>query len=78
MDDDDIWRMIFSRPRGYRPPQHAIDHDVTCNRCGADGLKWCLNDAGDWRLYEETRIEGNRKKMHECNPASADDFEDIS
>lgn len=62
----------YERRPQYRRPPHG---DVCCNRCGAEGLKWRVNDAGDWRLYEDVRVEGNRKKQHECNPASADDFE---
>lgn len=58
-------------------PHIDSGHGITCDRCGAGDLKWRLNDAGDWRLYEETRIEGNRKKQHECNEASADDFDMI-
>lgn len=64
---------------GYgHTPGYDRTHAITCDRCGAENLKWRLNDAGDWRLYENERIEGNRKKQHECNPASADDFEDLS
>jgi len=57
------------------PSRRSQHGSVCCNRCGAGGLKWRLNDADEWRLYEDVRIEGNRKKLHECNPASADDFE---
>jgi len=51
---------------------------TSCSRCGAEGLKWRLTDTGDWRLYEETRVNGNLKKQHECNAPSADDFGDIT
>lgn len=64
----------FASGRGRHPSPKI----TTCDRCGATGLKWHPNDAGDWRLYEDVRIEGNRLKQHECNPASADDFEDLS
>lgn len=70
-NEDEITGLTWARGCRRSYPQ---DHDVTCDRCGADGLKWRLNDAGDWRLYEDERIEGNRKKLHECNPACADDF----
>lgn len=51
-------------------PKHT---PPTCRHCGKRGLKWRLTDNG-WRLFENTRIEHNRKKQHVCNDATADDF----
>lgn len=64
MADDEIWRRIFGGMSKH-PAARIQDHDATCGRCGATGLKWRTNDGGQWRLYEEERVEGNRKKLHE-------------
>lgn len=46
--------------------------DVTCRRCGVEGLEWV--DVGGankrWRLYDGDRL-------HTCPSATADDFEVI-
>lgn len=43
--------------------------EITCNRCGAEGLGW-VHTGVRWRLMDEAG------KFHTCGPvASADDFE---
>jgi len=50
-----------------------------CNRCGSTDVYWSQNEDGDWRLYEDgKRIQpGNRKMLHSCSQATADDFDVI-
>ncbi|MGF6738463.1 hypothetical protein [Paraburkholderia atlantica] len=43
---------------------------VTCDRCGARGLRWRETDAG-WRLHSRDGLR------HDCNPPSEDDFDVI-
>jgi len=48
------------------------DGDITCNRCGEDGLYWADRGNG-WRLYDTWG-----DLLHECHKPSPDAFEDIS
>ncbi|MER1940478.1 hypothetical protein ABS755_07190 [Castellaniella sp. FW104-16D08] len=53
--DDNEDRIIYGkRPAGAAP-------DVTCKRCGKDGLRWQDED-GEWVLME------GRHKVHHCDP----------
>lgn len=44
--------------------------DVTCNRCGAQGLSW-VDTGVRWRLADS-------KGFHVCKLAGVDDFEDVT
>jgi len=71
--DDHEDRIIFG---GYR--SHRSAFRITCKRCGAEGLKWRLTDEGDWRLFEDERVEHNRLKEHHCVELENNDFEDLT
>lgn len=61
--------------RGYTEP---VNPPPVCNRCGKTGLKWIWNEGGNWQLFEIERGEHNRNVPHQCNPTTADDFDDCS
>lgn len=62
--------------RGYTEPANP---PPTCNRCGKTDLKWRVNESGGWQLYEtDQRGEHNECVPHQCEPTTADDFDDCS
>lgn len=44
--------------------------NVTCKRCGKEGLQWA-NEDGEWILV------GRGGEIHKCPPAKPAEFEDI-
>jgi len=51
---------------------------VACKFCGSTGVKWRLNDAGEWRLFNTERVHpGNRMIEHNCHSEAAtlEDFD---
>lgn len=65
-----------ARQRGYTAPANP---PPVCNRCGKTGLKWRVTDGGSWQLFEtDQRGERNECVAHQCEPTTADDFDDCS
>lgn len=48
--------------RGRRPNTFS----ATCKYCGTPDLRWRTNDQGQWRLYEDRRVEHNKLAEHIC------------
>lgn len=75
--EDDI---IFGRSPGLRRRVAAARErdNATCPRCGASPLLLRMNDNSNWQLFEQHRGERNRKVPHQCNPTTADDFDEVT
>lgn len=78
--DDYEADIIFGHHHGrMRRRQAAEERDNgVCKRCGAHPLLVRLNDNGKWQLFEKHRGEHNRKVPHQCNPTTADDFDEVT
>lgn len=73
MDQDDI-DSLFSDYE--HDPSDYDDSDVTCKRCGKDGLYWIQVQGGKGTRYQ--LIDDATGQHHHCNVMQEDEFEDLS
>jgi hypothetical protein len=54
--------------------------DVTCNRCGKEGLEWDWehNRSDDGVYKKRWFLRDDDGEPHQCPPASADEFEIVA